>query len=450
MNKINSSLLFFIFFIFLFSCSFGPSKRIWNDLSKELEIAKNKENTKLIFSSSEKFQKEIKNNNNKVITVSKPYRNESWNQQNLTNGNYVPHLSYQNKKNLIFKSKKLGKNSFDLYDVEFQPIIENDIVFFYDPSGTLFSYSLNQERLIWKYNFYKKRYKNLPKEINFHISPTSLIASDNLGFVYSLDKDTGNIQWAKSYGVPFKSNIKLDDSNLFLVNQDNKFYVIGEQKGKQRLDLETLPSFLKSNNKSNISLDSDKKNVFFITSAAEIYSLNYRNRSINWLFNLTGGSFDKQVDLFYSSPIVYSEDELFLSTSLSSFSMDSNNGSVNWEIPFPTKIKPVVLKEYVFLVSKQGFLISLDRKKGEVIWSHNLFKTSKKLKHNKTGDIVSILLISDQIFITTKNGYFLFLDYQNGEIINYAKVSKGFFSKPAIIDETIFVIDNKMRILQFN
>ena len=65
MNKINSSLLFFIFFIFLFSCSFGPSKRIWNDLSKELEIAKNKENTKLIFSSSEKFQKEIKNNSNK-------------------------------------------------------------------------------------------------------------------------------------------------------------------------------------------------------------------------------------------------------------------------------------------------------------------------------------------------------------------------------------------------
>ena len=40
--------------------------------------------------------------------------------------------------------------------------------------------------------------------------------------------------------------------------------------------------------------------------------------------------------------------------------------------------------------------------------------------------------------------------YQNGEIINYAKVSKGFFSKPTIINESIFIIDNKMRILKFN
>ena len=448
MNKINKNLLLFIFCIFLFSCSFGPGTKVWNDLSKELEIAKDRKNTKLIFSSSQKFKEKIKSN--KVITISKPYKNKNWNQQNLSNGNHVPNLSYQNKKNLIFKSKKLGKNSFDLYDVDFQPLIENDIVVFYDPSGTIFSYSIDQERLIWKYNFYKKRYKNIPKEINLYISSNNLIVSDNLGFVYSLDKSSGNIEWAKSYGVPFKSNIKIDESNIFLVNQDNKFYVLGKYKGEQRLDLETVPSFLKSNNKSNISLDSTKKNVFFITSAAEIYSLNYKNRNINWLFNLTGGAFDKQVDLFYSSPIIYSEDEIFLSTSISSFSMNSKNGALNWEFPFSTEISPVVLDKYVFLISKEGFLINLDRKKGKVVWSQNLFRGSKKLKHNKAGDITSILLISDQIFVTTTNGYFLFLNYQNGEIINYAKVSKGFFSKPAVINETIFIIDNKMRVLQFN
>ena len=61
-----------------------------------------------------------------------------------------------------------------------------------------------------------------------------------------------------------------------------------------------------------------------------------------------------------------------------------------------------------------------------------------------------MFLVSNKIFITTQNGYFLFFDYQNGEIINYSKVSKGFFSKPTIINESIFIIDNKMRILKFN
>ncbi len=448
MNKINNNLLLIIFCIFLINCSFGPTTRIWNDLSKDLEIAKNRENTKLIFSSSKKFDKETKSN--EVIRVSRPYKNQNWSQQNFTNGNYVPHLIYQNKKNLIFKSKKLGKNKFNFIDGDFQPIIENDLVFFYDPSGTVFSYSLDEERLIWKYNFYRKRYKNIQKEINLHISSGGLIASDNLGFIYSLNKSSGKIQWAKSYGVPFKSNIKTDENNVFLINQDNKLYVIGEEKGDQRLDLETFPSFLKSNNKSNISLDDSRKDAYFITSAAEIYSLNYRNRNINWLFNLTGTSTDKQVDLFYSSPIVHLDDEIFLSTSLSSFSMNSRNGGLNWEFPFSTKIRPIILKNYVFLISKNGFLITLNRKTGKVVWSQNIFKNLKKLKNNKAGDITSILFVSDQIFVTTQNGYFLFLNYQNGEIINYAKVSKGFFSKPVIINETIIIIDNKMRVLQFN
>ncbi len=130
--------------------------------------------------------------------------------------------------------------------------------------------------------------------------------------------------------------------------------------------------------------------------------------------------------------------------------MNSTNGFLNWEFPFASEIKPIVLKDYIFLTSRKGFVLSLDRKTGKIIWSGNLFKKSKKLEHQKTGDITSILLVSDQIFITTERGYFLFLDYQNGEVINYAKVSKSFFSKPIIWNETILIIDNKMRILQFN
>ena len=77
---------------------------------------------------------------------------------------------------------------------------------------------------------------------------------------------------AKNYGVPFKSNIKIDGDNVFLLNQDNKFYIISETNGKQKLDLETFP-LLKTNIKTNISLDTNKKNVYFITSAGRFILL---------------------------------------------------------------------------------------------------------------------------------------------------------------------------------
>ena len=74
----------------------------------------------------------------------------------------------------------------------------------------------------------------------------------------------------------------------------------------------------------------------------------------------------------------------------------------------------------------------------------------KKLNYQSTGNITSILLLSNSIFLTTEKGYFIFLDYQNGKILNFTKAAKAFFSKPIVIDSKIIIIDNKMRILQFN
>ena len=445
MNNVKKLFLILSYF-FLFSCSFGLGS--WSDISEELERIKERKNAKIIFSTQKRFQEEI--DNEQKISSKNPILNQNWTEQNFTKNNFVPHLVYENKKVLTGKSKKLGKNIFGIQNIDFEPILENDQIIFYDPSGTIFSYSLKNLNINWKFNFYKKRYKTKAKDLNLAISLNSLIVSDNFGYVYSLNKQTGKINWAKNYGVPFRSNIKIDEDNIFLANQDNKFYVISENSGKQKLDLETFPSFLKTNSKINISVDNIKKNIYFVTTAAEIYSLNYKNRNINWLFNLTGSSSDQQVDLFYSSPIVYNNNEIILSSALSTFSMDSSSWTLNWEIPFSTNILPLVLNNYVFLTSKEGFVLNLNRKTGKVIWSRNIFNKLKKLYYEKTGDISSILFLSDSLFLTTENGYFISLDHQSGKIINFAKVAKNFFSKPIVSNGKILVIDDKMRILKFN
>ena len=111
----------------------------------------------------------------------------------------------------------------------------------------------------------------------------NIILSDNLGYIYSININSGKLVWAKNYGVPFRSNIKIDDNNIFLLNQDNKFYTIKEKTGEKTLDLETFPSFLKSKLETTISLDPKNKNLYFITSSGELYSINYATRNINWL-----------------------------------------------------------------------------------------------------------------------------------------------------------------------
>ena len=449
MNKFCKLLILILFPIIFINCSFGDRTGIWKDLSKELSIKKDRAQYKPIFVKGKKFRKEI--SNDIVVNISKPITNDNWLEQNFTAINFVPHLHYENKKNLVFKSKKICKIKGSIFNSEFEPLIVNENIFFYDIFGSIYNYSTSEERIIWKYNFYKKRFKKHFFKINLTIESNNLIVSDNLGYLYSMDAESGKLIWAKNYGIPFRSNIKTDDEYLFLINQDNKFYIIQKSNGEKKIDIETFPSFLKNNHQASISIDPIKKNVYFITTAGEVYSLNYKTNIINCLYKTTIRDFEKKVDLFFSSPIIYKEDSIILSTSVSTISLNTLNGALNWELPFSTYLRQVVLREFIFLVSKDGFILSLDRETGKVIWSNNLFNKSKKFNKQKIGEINSLMLISNQIFMTTSKGYFLFANYQNGKIINYAKVDKtGFFTKPIVANKNIYIINRKMRVLVFN
>ena len=130
--------------------------------------------------------------------------------------------------------------------------------------------------------------------------------------------------------------------------------------------------------------------------------------------------------------------------------MDSTNGLLNWEIAISSHISPILINNNIILSSRKGFVVNLDKETGKVLWSRNIFNKLKKLNYQNTGDVTSILLISNSLFLTTEKGYFVFVDYQNGKILNFTKVAKSFFSKPIVVNSKILVLDNKMRILQFN
>ena len=447
---------FYIFFtcIFLFfilpGCSIDSKTGIWKNLSEESTAKKRKEGYKQVFTKQDKFREEI--SNDLPIKISKIIANDIWLEENFSGNNFVPHLAYENKKNLIFKSKKISKIKHKISSINSEPLFFNGNIIFSDRNGTIYMYSVNRDELLWKFNFYKKRYKKFFFIINLFADSDHLYISDNIGYIYKLQIDNGKLLWAKNYGVPFRSNIKGDLNYLFLTNQDNKFYVINKSTGEKKLDFETFPSFLKHKYNSSITLDPFNKNVYFITSAGEIYSMSYKTFTINWLYKITIRELEKKTDLFFSSPIIYDNDSILLSTSASTVLVNSVTGTLEWQLPFSTPIRPIISNDNIFMTSEDGFILNINKSDGKVIWSKELFNISpRKFSKNKIGKINSLILISDQIFITTTNGYFLFLNYQNGEIINYAKVDgKGFFSKPILVDGKIYIINGKKRILAFN
>ena len=447
MSKINKLSFFFGILFFLYGCSFQNSGGFFENKVEEFEKEIQLKNSKVVFALQKKFNKEVSGTVPK--NLNKPISAEEWTESGLNLNNYIPNLIYKNDKNIFFKSKKIGKNKFKLSHTFFEPLIQGEKVYFSDFSGNIYNYSLTDRRLVWKFNFYKKRYNNFPIETKLKLSKDNLIISDNLGYLYSLNIETSEIKWAKNYGIAFNSNLKIYDGKIFSLNQDNKFYIVNETDGNQILGLETFPTFLKTRYNTNISLDGN--NIFFLTSNGELYSINHLSNNINWLSNIFSKNSAGGAELFYSSPIVYKDGKIFFSSSVSTYSINSSSGLVSWELPFSTNLRPIVTDQFIFLASKDGFLINVDNQTGRVNWSKNLFKKENKLKKNKVGDIISILLASDQLLVTTSKGYFLFIDYKNGKLINYTKASRsGFYSSPIIVNNMIHTLDNKLRLLIFN
>ena len=80
--------------------------------------------------------------------------NSRWNDLFYNNSNNFENFKYNNNNQIIFKSKKLTK-----YNPNDRLLFENNAIIFFDKKGNLITYSINENKIITKFNFYKKNIK---------------------------------------------------------------------------------------------------------------------------------------------------------------------------------------------------------------------------------------------------------------------------------------------------
>ena len=89
-------------------------------------------------------------------------------------------------------------------------------------------YSVEKQIIIYEFNFYKKKFKKIKKNLNFVIEKNTVYISDNIGYLYALNYETQKIIWAKNFRTPFRSNIKISGDLIILADQNNFLYFINK------------------------------------------------------------------------------------------------------------------------------------------------------------------------------------------------------------------------------
>ena len=455
MNKYIKYFLLFIFFGFSTHCSFHQNSEFWSGIDddkkkiEEIEAWQQSQNDEIvrIFSTKKYYKEEI--SLSKKIILTKPKKNFSWVTNGLNNQNSIGHIYLDNINN-NFLNKKFGKNKFKISNLITSPIVYNNNIIFTDDTGSIFNVSLSG-KLNWKKNIYQKVYKNIYKNLSFSINNGTIYISDNIGFIYAITLDTGEPIWFKNHGSPIKSRIKIFKEKIFLVDQNNRILCFDAKNGTKVWDVRTARSFIKSQYFLALAISKDGS-LLTINSRGDLLKINSKYGKVIWSLNVAGTQLAQDIDFFKSSDIVIIENNIIFSTSSSTYSLNLQNGYTNWIQNVGTYNTPIIDGDNVFLVTNNGFLVNIDKKTGEKIYSTNILKILDR-KSRKT-KVIGYILGSEKIYSLTSNGHIIINSATLGSSLNFKKI--GSFKKnktntnPIISNGSLYILTENQKILGFN
>ncbi len=433
----------FISIIIFTSCSFDNKSGIWKNENIPSVQEESLSEFKTLSSTKEVFNEIIQLEKNTKIIISKKKKISSWNDTFYNESNNFENFKYNESNKLIFKSKKISK-----YPTSNYLLFEQDKVIVSNINGDIIVFSIDENKIIQKFNFYKKKFKKKEKYLNLIIEKNTIFVSDNLGYLYAYDYTRNKVVWAKNYKVPFRSNLKITKNKLIAANQNNNLYFFDKLSGAVLSFIPTEDTVLKNEFKNNISFNN--LNTFFINTYGSLYSIDNETMRVNWFLNFNQSTDVNPVDLFNSNEIIYQNDKLVISSDQITYVLNNNNGALIFKKNFGSQIKPIIINDYLFSITKNNLLISLNLVTGKILYSYDInqkiadYLNSKKRKV----EVKNIMIVNDKIFIFLKNSYILKFSIY-GNLDEIVKLKNALSSEPIFINNTLLYLDkkNKLRII---
>ncbi|MDA7813512.1 PQQ-like beta-propeller repeat protein [Candidatus Pelagibacter sp.] len=431
----NRIIILIIALIFLNQCSFNENSRIWKDKENKLEAQKN---IKKVFLEDKKITTEFNQELKLELSIIK-FNNKITDNEN----NY----GSQNYEGLIDKIGNYKFSKFeDINQLNFKPIFLEDGLIFFDKKGSIIRYN-DKTKVLWKQNHYSKSEKKLRPKLDFIQDGENLLITDSIAKYYSVNINSGELNWSKNNIYPFNSDIKKHKNKIFVIDYKNTLRCYNISDGNECWNLKTEDSFTISNSKFSLIVINDK--VIFSNSIGDITAVDIETGVIIWQLPTQSSSIINETYNFKISKLVSDGNSIIFSNNKNEFhSIDVKTGTINWINEINSNITPIITENLIFTVSNEGYLIVIEKNNGNIIRVTDLFK-NYKLKKRKNINPVGFVIGNTNLYLTNTDGKMIVVDLSLGDIKKIEKISGDFISRPFIFNQNLFVIRNGS-IIQYN
>ena len=267
--------------------------------------------------------------------------------------------------------------------------------------------------------------------------------------MYAIDYKKNKVIWAKNYKIPFRSNLKIFQDKLLASNQNNNLYFLNKNSGDIINQIPTEETIVKNRFINNLSLNNNY--IFFLNTYGSLYAVDKKNMQIKWFLNLNQSLDINPSNLFFGNQIVNDNKKIIISSDQFTFIVEAETGTIIFKKNFSSIIKPIIIDQYFFSISKNNFLIVTNMNNGDILYSLDINQEIANHLNSKKKEvqIKSMMLVNNKIFVFLKNSFLLKFEL-NGNLFNIIKLPNKMNTSPIFINGLMVYFDFKNRLTIIN
>tara|TARA_A100001011_G_scaffold159550_1_gene167933 strand:- start:5379 stop:6677 length:1299 start_codon:yes stop_codon:yes gene_type:complete len=428
---VNKIILIFIF-LFLINCSFNKNSKFWSkskEIKKELDLIE-------IFKKEETLKREF-NSNVKVRLISKPIKNSFINNFDNNNGR-------TNFTGLIDKSSRYNFSKIkDFSLIEPELSLQKDAFYFFDNKGSILKFQSSTGKLLWKKNIYTNREKKMNPIIFMDNNNEILIVADTISKYYAINSYNGELVWKKNNTSPFYSQIKIYKDKFFVLDFENVLRCFSIKNGDELWNIKSEKTLLKSHKKLSLVIINNR--LIFNNSVGDISAIDLNTGKLIWQTPTVSRTIYTDILFLKVSDIIGDKNNVYFSSNKNNFfSINIENGFINWQQKINSSLRPTISDNFIFTISEEGYFVLIDKRNGNIVRSTFIFdrfkeKVLKKIKP------VGFILGADKTYLTTNNGKLIIIDTLTGKSENILNIDRDKISRPFVLNQELFIIkDNSI------
>ena len=419
--------ILFLLPLILANCSLNENSKIWNK-NKKLNIDKN---TKIIFAEKKISYNELNPNISLNLSQIK-IQNKILDDKNNFG---IQKYSGEIKKIKNFRFSKFNNE----IETDLKPLFLRDGIVFFDSKGSVIRFDNNQ-KIVWKKNYYSKFEKKNNPKLSFGIHGDKLIVVDNLSNLFLINLRNGNLIWKKKNDYPFNSEIKIFDNKFYVIDLKNVLRCYFIKDGSKCWSLETEKTLTITNSKNSLLIAGNV--VYFINNLGDLTAADILSGDLMWQLPTQSSDITNITYNFKNSKIVSEGKNIFFSNNKNEFySINLKNGSINWINDISSSLTPIVIGNFIITFSDNGYLFVIDKEQGNIIKIKDIYKMyndKNRKKIRPTGFSIS----QDKIYLSNNDGKLIILDLKTGNVLKAEKIARKIMSKPFLYNNHLFMIKN--------